>query len=475
MTPFTVQTVFLLYSAISFLSALLIGALFWGKKDFSAKLWLWGCLLTSTATAVTVFRSDIPLIISFSLMVSFETLSIFLLGESLRQLGDNSVKIKLNKLALIIPVTLFMLVEIERSSGNAMVSPMMSASATSIFGLANLFCLYQAWKVSQQFTSRFFLNFLIISFAILFFLYLFRVFNVLIGYSGYTFDIKIFNVVIWFLLALFGSIRNLAYIVLRLHLGFSEYKHLNNMNLKLANVLEERNQMILSLERLNKSAAINAIASTVAHEINQPLGASRLNAQYIQKKLETEPNNTSLIKEVINSILHDIDRASLIVKNLTRLNQSSKHSTSTINLFNSINEVAEICKNNLHNLKINLKVDCPSNYLIKINLSEWQQVLINIINNAIDSLKKLGKDQREIIISAKKKNGNIEIFILDNGAGILAGQESNIFELMVTNKAAGTGIGLWLAKNIISRNGGDIVAMNIPNSGACFIIKLPSG
>ena len=126
-------------------------------------------------------------------------------------------------------------------------------------------------------------------------------------------------------------------------------------------------------------------------------------------------------------------------------------------------------------MKINLKVDCPSNYLIKINLSEWQQVLINIINNAIDSLKKLGKDQREIIISAKKKNGNIEIFILDNGAGILAGQESNIFELMVTNKAAGTGIGLWLAKNIISRNGGDIVAMNIPNSGACFIIKLPSG
>ena len=89
MTPFTVQTLFLLYSAISLLSAILIGALFWRKKDFSANLWLWACLLTSVATAITIFRGDISPIISFSLMVSFETLSILLLGESLRQLGDN--------------------------------------------------------------------------------------------------------------------------------------------------------------------------------------------------------------------------------------------------------------------------------------------------------------------------------------------------------------------------------------------------
>ena len=224
MTPFTVQTLFLLYSAISFLSAILIGVLFWGKKDFSANLWLWACLLTSIATAVTVFRGDIPPMISFSLMVSFETLSVVFLGESLRQLGDNSSKTRFNKLLLIIPVALFAIVEIERSTGNGFVTPMMSATATSFFGICNLFCLYQAVIVSKKFTNRFFFNFLATTFVIVIFLYFLRVINVAIGYSGYTFDIKILNVIIWFLLVLFGSVRNLAYIVLRLHLGFAEYK-----------------------------------------------------------------------------------------------------------------------------------------------------------------------------------------------------------------------------------------------------------
>ena len=270
MTPFTIQTLFLLYSAISLLSAILIGALFWRKKDFSANLWLCACLLTSVATAVTVFRGDISPLISFSLMVSFEALSIVFLGESLRQLGDNSSKTKLNKLLLIIPVLLFTIVEVERSTSNGLVTPMMSATATSFFGLCNLFCLYQAIKVSKKFTNRFFFNFLATIFSVVIFLYFLRIVNVVIGYSGYTFDIKIFNVIIWFLIILFGSIRNLAYIVLRLHLGFAEYKSLNNMNLKLSNILEERNEMILSLERLNRSASINALASTISHEINQP-------------------------------------------------------------------------------------------------------------------------------------------------------------------------------------------------------------
>jgi hypothetical protein len=70
---------------------------------------------------------------------------------------------------------------------------------------------------------------------------------VVIGYSGYTFDIKTLNVIIWFLIILFGSVRNLAYIVLRLHLGFAERSYLNTMNLKLSHDLEERNSMILSL------------------------------------------------------------------------------------------------------------------------------------------------------------------------------------------------------------------------------------
>lgn len=470
----TVQTVFLLYSALSFLSAILIGALFWKRRDFSANLWIWGCLLTATATAITVYRSDIPLIISFSLMVSFEALSILLFGESLRQLGNNASKPKFNKLILIIPVVLFTLVEIQGLSSNGIVTPLMSATATLIFGITNVFCLYQAIQVRKKFNNRFFFGFLAAAFGIMTCLYLFRIINIAIGYSGYTFDIKILNIIIWFMLALFGSIRNLAYIVLRLHLGLAERSHLNTMNLKLSHDLEERNSMILSLERLNRSASINALASTISHEINQPLGASRLNAQLAEMKLVSDPSNVSLFKELVKSILEDINRASTIVKNLSRLSSNQNNSVSSVNLAESIGQVIEISKGKLRASNITIELDCASRHQININMSEWQQVLINIINNAIDALDRVHSDNKKILISVQEERKVIKIYIQDNGHGIAAGQESKIFDLMVSDKPAGSGIGLWLSKNIINRFDGEITAHNPVDGGACFVIKLPS-
>ena len=469
----TVQTVFLLYSALSFLSAILIGALFWKRRDYSANLWIWGCLLTATATAVTVFRNDIALIISFSLMVSFEALSILLFGESLRQLGENASRTKFNKLTLIIPVALFAVVEIQSLSSNGIVTPLMSATATIIFGITNVFCLYQAMQVRKKFTNQFFFSFLAVAFGIMSCLYLFRIINVLIGYSGFTFDTKLLNIIIWFMLALFGAIRNLAYIVLRLHLGLAERSLLNTMNLKLSRDLEERNSMILSLEKLNRSASINALASTISHEINQPLGASRLNAQFAEMKLESDPSNVSLFKELVKSILEDINRASTIVKNLSRLSSNQNNSVSNVNLAESINQVIEISKGKLRTSKITMELDCASHYQINVNMSEWQQVLINVINNAIDALDGVNASPKRIEIGVKHEGKIVKISIRDNGPGIKAGQESKIFDLMVSDKPAGSGIGLWLSKNIINRFGGEITAHNPSNGGACFVIELP--
>jgi signal transduction histidine kinase len=407
-------------------------------------------------------------------MVSFEALSILLFVESLKQLGDSPNKTKFNKPILIIPVVLFALVEIQGLSSNGIVTPLMSATATLIFGIANVFCLYQAIQVRKKFSNRFFFGFLAAAFGIMTFLYLFRIINIAIGYSGFTFDTKILNIIIWFMLALFGSIRNLAYIVLRLHLGLAERSHLNTMNLKLSHDLEERNSMILSLERLNRSASINALASTISHEINQPLGASRLNAQLAEMKLDSDPSNVSLFKELVKSILEDINRASTIVKNLSRLSSNQNNSVSSVNLAESINQVIEISKGKLRTSNISVELDCASHYQINVNMSEWQQVLINIINNAIDALDGVNASQKRIDIDAKQEGKIVKISIRDNGRGIKAGQESKIFDLMVSDKVDGSGIGLWLSKNIINRFDGQIKAHNPVDGGACFVIELPS-
>ncbi len=292
------------------------------------------------------------------------------------------------------------------------------------------------------------------------------------GYSGLVFDPKALNIVIWLMIILFGTTRNIAYIVLRLHLGFSEHSRLNNMNLKLKNILDERNEMILSIERLNKSASINALASTVAHEINQPLGASKLNAQFAKRKLESTPINMSLIKELVDNILFDIERAAGIVRNLSSLAVGNKTLHHSINLLEAINSVVEISKSKLIASKIDLKINCSSELSVVISASEFQQVLVNLLNNSIQALNTLHQDSKKILIECTSNESGINIFISDNGPGITAGDEEKIFELLRTNKPEGTGIGLWLSRNMIERAGGSIQVKKLNQPGACFVINL---
>lgn len=270
MVNFTIPSLFLLYSALSFSAALLIGALFWNKNDASAKLWLYGCLLTSIATAVTVFRADIPLVISFSLMVSFEVFSILLFSQSIRQLSLIKGSLSISKITWLAPILLFSLAEIDRLSSGGVLTPTITALAAFMFGLANFYCFIQSRAVGKTFTNPQFLKFLSIAFIGMTLLYFIRVANALNGYSGFAFDAKSFNLLVWFLIVLLGCFRNLSYIVLRLHLGFTEHSRLNNMNLQLANVIDERNDMIQSLEKFNKSAAINALASRLLMRLINP-------------------------------------------------------------------------------------------------------------------------------------------------------------------------------------------------------------
>ncbi|SNX29203.1 Signal transduction histidine kinase [Polynucleobacter meluiroseus] len=473
MQQFTIQTLFILYSAISLSAGVLIAALFWKKNDASAKLWIYGCAATAIATLVTVFRGEIPVFFSYSMMVSLETLSILLLAESLKRLSTQKFYYRLSWFTPILPALLFAIVEFERNANDGQIAPLMTATSTIFFGIANLICFYQANLTSREFENKVFFKFLMGVFILVSGLYFMRSVNVFSGYSGFAFDLKTYNLIIWCCIILLGSIRNLTYIILRLHLGFTEHSRINNMNLKLGHALEGRNEMILSLQKLNRSASINALASTISHEINQPLGATKLNAQFLEMKLESDPTNVALLKELNKSMLGDINRAAEIVKNLSRMTKNENDAVTVVNVSESIAEVMEISKSKLQTKRITFEFNCNPDHQININLAEWQQVLINLFNNAIEAFDELEQDHKKIIFSSIATSDLITISIQDNGHGIKAGQEAKIFELMVTNKATGTGIGLWLSKNIINRHGGEISARNNQDSGACFMIELP--
>lgn len=473
MSIYAIEAFFYLYSALSLSAAVLIAALFWGKDDVSSKFWAWGCLLTSIATAITPHRKEIPLAISFSLMVSLELLSIQLIRESLIHLSSRKPVKLFSESTWISPIVFFLVLEVWRYLNNNNVAQGMSALVTFMFGISNVMCAGQASITSKEFTNRIFFNFLAVIFWGIATLYFARAANIVTGRIVFVFDSEVFNLTIWFLIILLGSIRNLSYIVLRLHLGFTEHSRLNNMNLRLSNILEERNELIISLQRLNRLASMNALSSTIAHEINQPLGASSINAQFAKLKLDSEPQNIPLLKEIVMRIIRDINRASSIIKNLSRISSNEINTISTISLNKSIDEVLEISRKKLQNLQIVTTVNCSPEHYIKANPIEWGQVLLNLINNSIEALQDGGSTQKLIEISAIKINKVIRITFQDNGKGLNIGQELKIFELFSSYKDTGTGIGLWLSKDIVEKYGGKITASNRHEGGACFTIELP--
>ena len=474
MANLSIQTFFLFYSALSFLAAIVIAALFWKKNDRSANLWIASCVLTAIATAVTVNRGSIPSIISFSLMVSFEALSLFFLSESLKRLSVSVKVVSYSKLTWLVPSALFVVTAIDSYRSGAAVTPFMTAAAAFTFGFANLYCFYFTQQIGKQFSNRLFLNFIGLAALAVSLMSMIRGLNVLSGYSAFAFDLKSYNIVIWFLTALLCSIRNLAYIVLRLHLGFSEHNLLNNMNLRLSNVLDERNRLIFSLENFNRTASINALASTIAHEINQPLGALRINAELAGKKIASGATDIALLEKINKEAIEDIDRASEIVKSLVNLANRKTNQPVVLELVAATKEVVEVSRTRLRDEGVVVEINSPDRCYARVNPTEWQQVLINLLNNAIDSLQVSSKTTKQIVITLRPEADFIEMTIQDNGVGIPAGQEEKIFELLVTNKESGSGVGLWLTKDIIKRYQGEIFAKNIDDSGACFTVRLPA-
>ena len=110
---------------------------------------------------------------------------------------------------------------------------------------------------------------------------------------------------------------------------------------------------------------------------------------------------------------------------------------------------------------------------IKANSAEIEQVILNLLNNAIQGLANSGTLQRRIAIEVTQSSQLVRLSISDNGDGVAAEFRPQLFELLSTTKQSGMGLGLWLCKHIVTRYGGSIHYEDAPVGGARFVFELP--
>jgi len=244
-------------------------------------------------------------------------------------------------------------------------------------------------------------------------------------------------------------------------------------NEKITELLKEKERLIYGLLKANKTAATGALSASIAHELNQPLGASNLNIQFLKMKLEKGVLNPELGKEILDSLEQDNKRAATIVKSLRSIFIEGGSNAQAVQLGDLISRVLDIVKPELKgkNIQIQLRVD--DDLVIMVNPSEIEQVILNLLNNAIQSLVNYGGLARRISIEAIKAEQSVHLSVSDNGAGVPAEFKPQLFELLSTTKQTGMGLGLWLCKHIVTRYSGSIHYEDAFGGGARFVVKLP--
>lgn len=269
-----------------------------------------------------------------------------------------------------------------------------------------------------------------------------------------------------------GAFRYISYIGLRITWVNPSNPSQNRLNKPLAQALEEKDQLLKGLISSNRVLGISALASSLAHQLCQPLTTIALRADTIRRELTQHDHNLRLIGS-LDEISGQSTKLAELVKNLRGLFSARSNTFASVSLQNITDEIIEIVEPSLKAKKIALIKNYQSNPIVYGDSIQIQQVLINIFNNAIDALTQSPIGDKKIIVGISHNQKCATLEITDNGLGIQPEILAKIFELYQTTKPDGLGVGLWLSKAIMDRHHGSIAAFNGTNNGAIFKIEIP--
>lgn len=247
-----------------------------------------------------------------------------------------------------------------------------------------------------------------------------------------------------------------------------------SQNLTYKKLLEERETLISSLIKANKSSTTGALSASIAHEINQPLGAIQINSEYLQKKISAEVVDRELIKRLADDIAKDNMRAARIIRTLKAI-FSEKYDafTEKVSAQEVIESVILLSKSDLIEKNVRVEVNIPNFIRMPMSFGEAQQIFLNLINNSVQALQTSSQSERMIRFTGKVDAEQIIIRSEDNGPGVPDDQAQHLFDLFSGTKREGMGLGLWLCEYIIGRHGGRIRFDSKHQGGAAFEIAFP--
>lgn len=236
----------------------------------------------------------------------------------------------------------------------------------------------------------------------------------------------------------------------------------------------ESRQRLAELAHVNRYAAAGELTTSIAHELNQPLGSILTNTETAELMLKSESPNLVEIGEILADIRRDDQRASEVIRRLRSILKKTPFEIANIDLNDTVGEAIRLLSAVSDGRRIALKFAPSASVLrVKGDPIQLQQVILNLIINAIDAISQAGATEREINVATAQSDAFAEIRIGDSGPGIAPTDVKNIFNPFFSTKPQGMGMGLAIVRTIVEAHGGKIAAENQPSRGALFTIRLP--
>ncbi|WP_210004294.1 PAS domain-containing sensor histidine kinase [Arcobacter lacus] len=264
---------------------------------------------------------------------------------------------------------------------------------------------------------------------------------------------------------------------LELKLAKSQLENLNSsLEKRIENEITKNTKQQLMIMQQNKLAQMGEMIENIAHQWRQPLAQINSSVILIDAMLEKYNFKDAMVENKLTEIESLTSYMSKTISDFKNFFNPNKKKT-IFKVEEAVQKASDVLKGLIHSYHIQMEISVEKDLKINSYLGELQQVILIIVNNAIDALILMNVHFPKILINAYTDNENIVISIEDNALGINSDLLDKIFEPYFTtkHKAQGTGLGLYIAKMVVENSLLGFLSVENKVNGACFIIRIPKG
>jgi PAS domain S-box-containing protein len=239
---------------------------------------------------------------------------------------------------------------------------------------------------------------------------------------------------------------------------------------------ERLRQLESDLAHMNRLSVMGELTASLAHEITQPIAAARNNARAALNFLDQQPPNLGEVREALGCVVGDADHAGVIIDQIRDQLKKTPPRKHRFDLNKAINEVIVLARTAIGENGVSVQTRLTEGLgLVEGDRVQIQQVVLNLILNAIEAMSSVDEGARDLLIGTEKSGtSGVLVEVRDSGPGIDPERRERVFDAFYTTKSSGMGMGLSICRSIIMAHGGRLWAEANSPRGAVFQSILPS-